>query len=342
MVQVRLFLKCLSALACFVGVSLPAVAQDGWKLCNRTSYIVEAAVGKPEGSGITVDGWIKLQPGSCKIAVPGPLDPKFHFLYARTSSAHRNGLREWGGGSQLCIDPTSSFSLESPPDCASMGLESRGFKAVEITRRTRWLTNFNEIDSYDAERAKAAGLQRLLEEAGVVSGAIDGRLGHKTRAAIGNFLKQNGLPDTTSDEDLIDFLEQVAKERGRNVGFTLCNRTKNRIWSAIARRGSDGWESRGWWTLEAGGCARVIDRPLRSSDHFVYAEMQDGASLRTLSKASDAFCVGRSRFAIAGRDECEASAYRTALFAATPAPTDRKLVFEFFERDFAKASKNGR
>ena len=342
MVQVRLFLRSVGMLACLLGFVLPAAAQDGWKLCNRTSYIIEASIGRPEGTGITVDGWIKLQPGSCKLALAGPLEPKFHFLYARTSTAHRNGLREWGGKSELCVDPTSSFSLESPPDCAAMGLEARGFRAVEITRRTSWLTNFNEIDTYDAERAKAAGLQRLLEEAGVVSGAIDGNLGHKTRAAIGVFLKDNGLPDTTSDEDLIDFLEQVAKERGRNVGFTLCNRTKNRVWSAIARRGTEGWESRGWWSLEAGGCARVIDRPLRSTEHFVYAEMEDGGKLRTLAKASDAFCVGRARFAISGRDECEASAYRTALFASTPPPVDRKLVFEFFERDFAKAGADGK
>jgi uncharacterized membrane protein len=134
----------------------------------------------------------------------------------------------------------------------------------------------------------------------------------------------------------------VAKERGRNVGFTLCNRTKKRIWSSIARRGAEGWESRGWWLLEAGGCARVIDRPLRGSEYYVYGEMEDGSKIRTLSKASDAFCVGHAKFAIAGRDQCEASAYRTALFAATPPPTERKLVFEFFERDFAKAGGNDR
>ena len=103
------------------------------------------------------------------------------------------------------------------------------------------------------DKARAAGLQRLLEEAGITSGAIDGNIGRRTRLAIGEFLKQNNLPATTSDDDLIDFLEQVAKDRGRNVGFNLCNRTKKRIWSAIARRGAEGWESRGWWLLEAGG-----------------------------------------------------------------------------------------
>jgi hypothetical protein len=68
--------------------------------------------------------------------------------------------------------------------------------------------------------------------------------------------------------------------------------------------------------------------------------MEEPAGLRTLSRASEAFCVGRSKFAIAGRDNCENSSYRTALFARTPAPTERKLVYEFFERDFTDAAGN--
>lgn len=341
----RNLLAALALVAAFPGIAAAAQEtgkQDGWTLCNKTSYIIEAAIGVPEEKDITVEGWLKLRPGECRVALEGPLEPKYHFLYARSSSAHRGGPREWGGKSGLCVDPTGSFTLENPPECAPMGLEARGFRAVEVTSKIRWTTDFTEIENYDLDKARSAGLQRLLEEAGIASGAIDGNIGHRTRVAIGEFLKQNNLPATTSDDDLIDFLEQVAKERGRNVGFTLCNRTKNRIWSAIARRGAEGWESRGWWMLEAGGCARVIDRPLRGTEYYVYGEMEDGTKIRTLSKASDAFCVGHAKFAIAGRDQCEASAYRTALFAATPPPTERKLVFEFFERDFAKAGGNDR
>ena len=69
--------------------------------------------------------------------------------------------------------------------------------------------------------------------------------------------------------------------------------------------------------------------------------MEDPTGMRTLSRASEAFCVGRAKFAISGRDDCEESSYRTALFARTPAPTERKLVFEFFERDFTDANANG-
>ncbi|MBY9065603.1 DUF1036 domain-containing protein [Hyphomonas sp. WL0036] len=329
-------------LACGAALLLPADAQgtdgDGWKLCNRTSYVIEAAVGHHQGNGITVEGWTKLHPGACRVALPGPLTAGTYYLYGRTSSAHLGGGREWGGRYDLCVDPTGGFSLESPPDCAAMGLETQGFRPVDITKDGNWTNLFTEVETYDQDKARNAGLQRLLDEAGVVSGNVDGFIGQRTRSAIADFLKLRGLPANLSDADLIDYLEQAAAERGRNVGFTLCNRTKNRIWSAIARRSPEGWESRGWWRIEAGGCARVIDRPLRGSEHFVYAEMEDGAQLRTLSNANEAFCVGRSKFAIAGREDCEDSAYRTALFTRTPAPVDRKLIYEFFARDFTQTA----
>ncbi|NBC20611.1 MAG: DUF1036 domain-containing protein [Alphaproteobacteria bacterium] len=315
-----------------------AQPEQGWRLCNQTSYVIEAAIARPEGQGIVVEGWTKLRPGACNFAIAGTLTPGLHFLYGRSSSAHRGGARHWGGDQKLCVDPSGSFSVENPPDCSSYGLEQRRFRPVLIERRSRWQTTFTETNEYSLEKAEAAGVQRLLEDAGVFSGRVDGLLGRKTRAAISEFLSMNDLPADTSDADLIDLLEQAATEQAREIGFTLCNRTDNRIWSAIARRRGEDWESRGWWQLEAGGCARAIDEPLVQTDYFVYAEMEVGdGRVRTLKRASDSFCVARPKFAITGRQDCEAAAYRTARFTATPAPQDEKLVFEFFERDFDRA-----
>lgn len=338
-------LATLTALALVVllliaGGRQPALAQaadeaEGWRLCNATSYIVQAAVGRPEAGGVTVQGWTKLRPGSCEIALRGPLQPGVHFLYARTSEAHRGGARHWGGDHALCIDPTGSFQVENPPSCGDFGLEERRFTPVLIERRNEWQTTLTETDRYTLDKAKAAGVQRLLIDAGVFTGRIDGLLQRRTRSAIGDFLEENNLPADTADDDLIDLLELWATDRARMVGFSLCNRTDQRIWSAVARRRGDEWESRGWWLLEAGGCARVIDESLVQSDFYVYGEMEDeGGEVATLTRATDGFCIARAKFAIVGREDCEASLYRTALFAKTPAPQDGRLVFEFFARDF--------
>lgn len=340
MVLERLFRNALATMAVLAVWAVPASAQDdgGWMLCNKTSYIVNAAIARPEGQSIIVDGWTKLRPGMCETAIEGPLTPGVHFLYGTTSEAHRGGTRDWGGDRALCVDPTGSFSVENPPECEAFGLESRDFRPVLIERRTRWSTTFTETNEYTFEQAEAAGVQRLLEDSGVFSGRVDGLLGARTRAAIRDFLETQDLPASTTDADLIDYLEQSAIARSRDVGFTLCNRTENRIWGAIARPSGDDWESRGWWQLEAGGCARVIDRPLNQRDFYVYGEMEmDDGRVRTLKAAVEPFCVSRAKFAIDGRENCEAGAYRTALFADTAAPEEQKLVFEFFERDFDRA-----
>jgi uncharacterized membrane protein len=115
MALVRSFRNALAVLAAavfFPGIAAAAQesgARDGWKLCNKTSFIIEAAFGVPEEKDITVEGWLKLRPGECKVAVETPLEPKYHFLYARTSLAHRGGPREWGGRTELCVDPDRQF-----------------------------------------------------------------------------------------------------------------------------------------------------------------------------------------------------------------------------------------
>ena len=341
MAQARLFLSTLILLVASILGAGAADAQQkqGWTLCNQTSFIVEAATARPVGQSVIVDGWTKLRPGACALAVEGPLATDVHFLYARSSTAHRGGARNWGGDRKLCVDTTSSFSIESPPDCAAMGLDERNFRPVLIERASRWRTNLRETETYDLDRARQAGVQRLLKDADVYTGRIDGDIGKRTRAAIREFLKEKSLEANTSDADLIDILEQAAIARARNVGLTLCNRTNNRIWAAIARRRPEGWESRGWWLMEGQGCARVIDEPLLQTQHYVYAEMDNtnGDGYRTLADATDRFCVARSKFAIVGREACEASAYRSVNFRATTIPEEGKLVFEFFERNFDEA-----
>ncbi|MEO1027610.1 MAG: DUF1036 domain-containing protein [Pseudomonadota bacterium] len=342
----NIFARAVLALILIVGAGFSitpkahAQAEAGWSVCNRTSYVIEAAAAFQDGAGIVVNGWTRLIPGSCEKVMDGPLKPGAHFLYAQTSRAHRGGRKEWQGDQKLCVDTTGSFSVESKPNCAEWGLDERGFQAVAVERRTSWKTELTEVNAYDMKRARIAGVQRLLRDVGASNRAIDGYEGPSTRRAIARFLRENEIKEKPEEEVLIDLLEQAGIQKGRNVGLTLCNRTRERVWGAIARLRAEGWESRGWWRLEGGGCARVIDEELIGTQYFVFGEMEveGDDDPQPLAGGADRFCVARSKFAIIGRENCAALGYRPALFVSAQEPTDGKLVFEFFGRDFTKTN----
>src|SRR5689334_21381647 len=157
----------------------PAAPQEGgpggWELCNQTSFVLEAATGRPEGKGVVVQGWTRIRPGECRIAIDGPIKPGIYFTFARSSSAHRGGQRTWNGDVPLCVDPNGSFSVESPSSCAAMGLEQRGFQAVRVDKARGGTMTFRETDNYrgGGQSAVNAGIQRLLDDAGILPDTPD-------------------------------------------------------------------------------------------------------------------------------------------------------------------------
>lgn len=313
---------------------------SGWSLCNDTSYVLEAATGRPDGRAVLVQGWVRLRPGECQVAVAAPLTRGTHYLYARTSQAHRGGRRQWGGDANVCVEPTNNFTIENPPQCEAIGFETRRFRQVNINRRDSWRTSFAEATPYTAARAQAAGLQRLLTDAGYE--IREGRSGVDPRqvaAALAQFRSTARIPATTSMPGYIDALENAARRRSSQLGLTLCNRTNSRIWTAVARRRGDGWESRGWWPLGPGGCARTIDEALIQESYYVHATMESADGDRVLASGGELFCVSPARFAVLGRERCNERFYDTAYFTRITSTGRPGLVVEFSEREFLPAGE---
>ncbi|MBC7770763.1 MAG: DUF1036 domain-containing protein [Phycisphaerales bacterium] len=328
-----------AALAAFGAFAGRADAQqqqrqaNGWQICNETSFVLEAAAGRPDGRSIQVQGWTRLRPGECRLAVGAPLARGTHYLYARTSTAHRGGRRQWGGDAILCVDPADQFQIENPPRCTD-SYEERRFRRVQINKRDSWRTSFSEAITYSAARARQAGLQRLLSDAGY--DLREGRRGADPRSiaqAIAQFRATARLAANASEDQLIDALEVAARRRAGQVGLTLCNRTRNRLWTAVARRRGEGWESRGWWPLNAGGCVRTIDEVLIQDRYYVYASMDTPEGSRFL-QSGEPFCTSPARFAILGRATCEDRYYQTGLFSPIRVRDRQGLVVEFEDRDF--------
>lgn len=310
-------------------------ASNGWQICNETSYVLEAATGRPDGRAIVVQGWWRLRPGECRLSVPAPLARGVHYLYARTSPAHRGGRRQWGGDARLCVDPNRSFQIENPPQCAAMGLEERDFRRVQINKRETWRTSFAEAQPYTLQRARQAGMQRLLSDAGYeISQSNSGGDPRAIAAAIAQFRAAARLQPNANENQLIDALETAARRRSDQVGLTLCNRTRGHVWTAVARRRGEGWESRGWWGLGPGGCVRTLDEVLIQDIYYVYASLDSDQGPRLLAAGGEPFCTSPARFAILGREHCDARYYDTGLFTPIGARNRVGLVVDFEERDF--------
>lgn len=321
----------------------PAAAPGGWALCNLTSYVIEAATGRPSGKVVLVRGWIRMRPGECWTAAAAPLAKGVHFLYARTSTAHRGGHLFWGGLSALCVDPINSFSIQNPPKCETVNLEARQFRQVRINRRESWRTNLTEPQKYTLETAKAVGVQRLLLDSGTESrgrvGAMDGR---QVASAIGRFRTEANLAPNASQDQLIDSLEAAAKRRAARLGLTLCNKTAGKIWSAIARRRGEGWEARGWWAIGPNACVRAIDDALLQNVYFVHATLISPQGERYLAAGGETFCTSPAKFAIIGREQCETRFYDSTIFTAISPQGRDGMRLEFVDRDFLPVGQQAR
>ncbi|MEE2565832.1 DUF1036 domain-containing protein [Hyphobacterium marinum] len=316
------------AILAFWLLALPAARAA--EICNETSYIVEAALGWRSNDEIAVEGWTRVRPGECVRAGPDipaesgePL-----LLYARSSAAYLGGVREWRGDIPLCVGP-SDFSAEGVTDCEALGLEQRGFAILRGEHRQR--TVLVEPAGF-GDRAEEAGVQRLLQATGADIRAIDGVAGRRTTAAIAAFVRNAGLPRVPERPELIDALEAAALRRNATTGLTLCNETGEAAAAVIARQRNDAWESRGWWRLEPGACARVVAERLTTRAIHVYAELTEGN--RPLSGGVEVFCVAPSRFLSEGRDQCAERGYAQAAFRQIPEPVEGSATLTFGPEDF--------
>lgn len=316
----------------FFALLIPAAPVQAADVCNETSFIVEAALGwaTPQGE-IAVEGWTRIRPGECVEAGPA-IDPESDdplLFYARSSAAYLGGVREWGGQVNLCVG-ASDFAVEAVTDCDALGLDQRGFDVLRGEHRFRTIL----VEPADfGDSAQEAGTQRLLRDAGYDIRSIDGFEGRRTSRAIAAFIQTESLPRTPPRPELIDALEAAAIRRNAGAGLIVCNETEGRIAVALGRQRETIWEARGWWRLDAGGCARLVADHLSSANAWFYAERIGGTG-GALQGGTESFCYSPSRFVAEGRTDCAGRGYSSAAYRQIPEPVDGTSRVELTIADF--------
>ncbi len=296
---------------------LPQPAKAGLQLCNRTSYVLYAATGEQSGPQIQTQGWTRLAPGSCEIAIAQGLSTGPYYVFARTSQAHSGPSRLWAGKTELCAKNTD-FSLKAQlgaPNCPSEDAFPTPFALLDTRAMRNWTMTFTEApDIGGMDAARAAGLKRLLRDNGYKIAQIDGRPDKATDAALAQFRKRMKIADNAGSDDLFDALETEAMKVAAPAGYSICNDTDETVWSAIGLKSGSDFVSRGWWMVPPGSCAKAIATPLKNDSVWLLAERKGG---QALVSGSAKFCVTNIQFEIYGHGKCKARGLTEEGFAET-------------------------
>jgi uncharacterized membrane protein len=307
--------------ALLAAVLLPAApAFADLKICNRMSYVAEAAIGTQDRFSATSRGWFRVDPGQCRVVLQGAFNASEVFIHTRVNPVYGPSPAAQTGDAEFCV-AEGDFSITGSRNCRS-GQRAVRFNAVKPSETDQGsIIMLAEAAEYDDSQARDAGIQRLLTAAGYDASPVDGTRSDKTDAALRQFLIDNNLSVTAAGRsDFFDVLLDAAQKPG-NV-FTWCNDTANTVMAAVGLDDRGLIVTRGWYRVEAGKCLRP-DVSAAQKKLYSYAEAvdADGRVLQQSGKpivwGGDAtMCTRNTKFEILDQNDCVAKGLTATGFAA--------------------------
>ncbi len=321
--------------------SIPA---NQWNICNETSYVLRVASATQESGKMTPRGWDRVRPGGCLTKTP-PMGTD-RYVFAESAGFHIGRVREWKGTVSLCVD-VGDFESDASMSCKLQDMDTRPYLKVDPKEQT---TTFIEPDNF-GDKADTAGIQRLLRDNGYKISRIDGMKGRRTTRTLSTFLKENEIDGNPTTGEKFEALIKGAQEVQASIGLTLCNKSSQTIWSAIAYQSEGEWESRGWWPIDANDCARPFSDTLENSNAHFFALQEQPMSedsetrpkdrlLRTIAAKPRQFCVAEGVFSAIGDEYCSDRGYSPVSFR--PLPTEETgTTVNLTDADFVEPSTTG-
>jgi len=316
----RTLLALPAAAISFVLSSVPAFAD--LKLCNRMSYVVEAAIGIDDKAATATRGWFRIDPATCRVVAQGTLNADRILLNARALPVYGASPIPQNGSDTLCVAP-GNFVIAAARQCRS-GQTPAQFTQVTPTRNDdgNLVTYLAEDSEYDDEQARLAGIQRLLVIAGYDAAPIDGVDGPKTQAALTAFLKSRGLSqDVVQSQNFFTTMIDAVQSPSA-TGLTWCNDTPHKIMAAVATDDGKSVVSRGWYRIEPGKCLHP-DVSGTPKQVFSFAEAVDGENRTIKLKdkplnwgGTTPLCTRESKFETNEQGDCSNRGFAATGFVA--------------------------
>ena len=310
--------------------SAPAIAD--LKICNRMSYVVEAAIGIDDKAATATRGWFRIDPATCRVVVQGTLTADRILLNARALGVYGASPIPQSGSDMLCV-AQDNFVIAAARQCRS-GQTQVSFTQVTPTQGAdgNLIAYLAEDSEYDDEQARLAGIQRLLVIAGYDAAPIDGVDGPKTQAALAAFLKSRGLsPDIVNSQTFFKTMVDAVQTPSA-TGLTWCNDTPHKVMAAIATDDGKSVTSRGWYRIDPKTCLHP-DVSGQPKQIFSFAEAVDADNRvvklkdRPLNWGGDRqLCTRETKFETNEQTDCGARGFAPTGFVAVDMSSGGKTL----------------
>jgi uncharacterized membrane protein len=114
-------------------------AEAALRVCNKTRYLLNFAVGYNAGADFATEGWWSVTPNTCAMPIKGPLKGRYFYLYATDIDA--NDVLK--GSVSMCID-RRKFQIFGIADCWRRGLQAVNFAEIDTLSSPDWTAFLND------------------------------------------------------------------------------------------------------------------------------------------------------------------------------------------------------
>jgi uncharacterized membrane protein len=296
-------------------------AQADLRFCNRTSYVLDLALGLEDKGGAATRGWFRVVPGQCRFVLQGTVEAEQIYVHARALEVYGPAPVPQIGHTELCV-ADGNFVIAGAQSCTTRkGQRPAAFTAVKPLASDQGLTaTLSEEAAYDDDQARLAGIQRLLSLCGYDASPIDGVPGKKTDTAITQFLRDHQLTNEAAIAPaFFDALAEAATKM--QSAFSWCNHTSYTVMASLGIEDNASITTRGWYRIESGQCLRplIAGQPQRL---YSYAEAvdKDGQAVKRGDGwlawgGGTILCTRRDRFEISDPTDCAAKGFDMSGFA---------------------------
>jgi uncharacterized membrane protein len=315
-------MRILPTAIALVFAAFASPARADLEICNRTSFIVESAIGIEEQGVTATRGWFRVDPGACRTVLRGDLKTDRLFVHARTLAVYGTVKPLHATEGDLCVGE-GEFLIAGARRCVQEKQRLVPFgEMIPRPSENGSAIYIAEPADYSPDQARLAGIQRLLTLAGYEAEPIDGVVGPRTDAALALFLRDRGLTaEAAATMGFFTTLSDSVRE-GAGPGLLWCNDTAHTVMAALALEEEGNVVARGWWRVEPGACLRP-DLPRRAGSRvFSFAEAIDKGGAIVERKGSPLawggatrFCVRNTRFEIREHSDCDARGLTAQGFA---------------------------